>query len=78
MILVTGAGGKTGKAVVKTLAQNKEPVYAVVRRPELVPVLTGLGAQQVFIGDMCDPIFMNEIFTGMRVVYHICPNMCPD
>ena len=79
MILVTGAGGKTGRAVVKVLAEKKsEPVCALVRSQELAPVLTRLGADQIVIGDMCDPLFMSKIFAGMRVVYHICPNMSPD
>jgi NAD(P)H dehydrogenase (quinone) len=78
MILVTGAGGKTGRAVVKALSRHKEPVCALVRHPEQVPLLTSLGAQQVFIGDMSDPVIMSKIFAGMRVVYHICPNMSPN
>jgi len=44
MILVTGAGGKTGRAVVKVLAEKKsEPVCALVRSQELAPVLTAWG-----------------------------------
>jgi NAD(P)H dehydrogenase (quinone) len=78
MILVTGAGGKTGRAVVKALSRHKEPVCALVRHPEQVPLLTSLGAQQVFIGDMSDPVIMSKIFASMRVVYHICPNMSPN
>ena len=78
MILITGAGGKTGKAVIKALSRYQEPVCALVRHPEQVTILTSLGAQQVIIGDMCDPLFMDKVFSGMRVVYHICPNMSPN
>ena len=34
MILVTGAGGKTGKAVIKALAQAGQPVRAWLRRAD--------------------------------------------
>ncbi len=34
MILITGAGGKTGKAIVEALSTQAEPVRVWVRRPE--------------------------------------------
>lgn len=78
MILVTGAGGKTGKAIVKRLAAGREPVRALAFHSEQTPELTGLGASEVVIGDMRDRGFMHAVFAGVRAVYHICPNVNPD
>jgi len=78
VILVTGAGGKTGRAVIKAITQKGLPVCALVKRPELVPILSSLGVERAAVGDMRDPLFMNRVFKGVRVVYHICPNMSPD
>jgi len=44
MILITGAGGKTGRALVKTLSKA-ESVCALVHRQEQIPVLKALGAE---------------------------------
>ncbi len=47
MILVTGAAGKTGKAVIKALAAKGASVRALVRRPEHAGALLALGAAEV-------------------------------
>ena len=52
MILVTGAGGKTGQAVVTALADRGAVVRALVRRAEDGPGLLALGAQEIAVGDM--------------------------
>lgn len=77
MILITGAGGKTGRAVARLLAQE-ESLRAFVRRDEQVPMLTSLGAEQVVVGDLRDPAKMRSAMEGIRAVYHVCPNMSPD
>ena len=76
MILVTGAGGKTGKALLQPLAKV-EGVRAFVRSEEHVPVLTSLGAEKVIVGDLRDADAVRVAMEGMRAVYHICPNMSP-
>ena len=50
MILVTGAAGKTGKAVIKALAGRGAEVRALVRHPEHVGALTALGAAEIALG----------------------------
>ena len=77
MILITGAGGKTGKALIRALSKA-EGVCAFVRREEYIPVAKSLGAENVIVGDMGDEATVRSAMTGVRAVYHICPNMSPD
>lgn len=77
MILITGAGGKTGRTLVKTLSKVKS-VCAFVHREEHVSVLKSLGADKVIVGDMHDKSAICSAMQGARSVYHICPNMNPD
>jgi uncharacterized protein YbjT (DUF2867 family) len=78
MILVTGAAGKTGRAVIRALLQRGTMARALVRRVEQVAPVRELGAQSVIIGDMCRPATWTEAMQDVRAVYHICPNMSPD
>jgi uncharacterized protein YbjT (DUF2867 family) len=77
MILITGAGGKTGKSLVKALSKV-ESVCAFVHRDDHVSVLKSLGAEKVIVGDMHDESAIRSSMQGARSVYHICPNMNPD
>ncbi len=74
MILVTGAAGKTGRAVIAALHARGEAVRAFVRRAR-VPVP---GAAEVVLGDLRDAAALGAAARGVRAVYHICPNMHPD
>jgi NAD(P)H dehydrogenase (quinone) len=78
MILVTGAAGKTGRAVIRALSRRGEAVRAFVHRPEQAALVTAAGAQQVAVGDMRSQADLNEAARDVRAVYHICPNMCPS
>jgi len=77
-ILVTGAGGKTGRAVIRALIGRGETVRALVHRPDQVRSIQELGAQEVVVGDMRDEATMSRAARGARAIYHICPNVCPD
>ncbi len=77
MILVTGAGGKTGQAVIRALVVRNEPVRALVRRPDQIGQAKTLGAVEVEIGDLLDQGSLEPIFAGMRAIYHIGPNAHP-
>lgn len=77
MILITGAGGKTGRAVVKAMA-NAESVRAFVHHHEQEFALSSIGAEHVIVGDMRDENAIRLALRGVRAVYHICPNMSPD
>lgn len=78
MILVTGAGGKTGKALVGSLARAGAQVRALVHRSEQREVLRSLGAEEVHVGDMLRPKVLDEATRGVESIYHICPNMSSD
>lgn len=77
-ILVTGAGGKTGRAVVRALVRRELPVRAFVFRGEQAEGIRLLGAEQVSVGDMRLPCDLAPAFEGTRAVYHICPNVHPE
>jgi NAD(P)H dehydrogenase (quinone) len=78
MILVTGAAGKTGKAVVKALAAKGAGVRALVRNQDHAAALTALGAAEVSIGRFEDRHALEIAATGAQAIYHICPNVSPD
>lgn len=78
MIVVTGASGKTGQALVRALAAKGEDVRALVRSPHQMDRLYALGAREVLPLDMRDHQALLKAFTGARSVYLICPNMSPD
>jgi uncharacterized protein YbjT (DUF2867 family) len=77
MILITGAGGKTGRTLIKTLS-NVGSVCAFVHRDEAVSVVKALGAAKVIVGDLHDETAIRSAMQGVRSVYHICPNMNPE
>jgi NAD(P)H dehydrogenase (quinone) len=78
MILVTGAAGKTGRAVIGALRFTNEPVRALARRAGQEAALRALGAADVVVGDLCDAGALRQAMEGVRAVYHISPNMHPD
>ena len=77
MILITGAGGKTGQAIIRALVARGATVRAFAHRPDQIQALQALGAQ-VVIGDMRDRATMEQAVRGARAIYHICSNMHPD
>jgi len=78
MILVSGAAGKTGRAVTRALVSRGVRVRAMVRCDEQRSVLRTLGAVETAFGDMQIKECWTEATQGCRAVYHICPNMHPD
>ena len=78
MILVTGAGGKTGRAVISALVALRQPVRALVHREVNVAAVESLGAKQVVVGDMRSKTVVADAFREVDLVYHICPNVNPD
>jgi uncharacterized protein YbjT (DUF2867 family) len=78
MILVTGAAGKTGRAIVHSLVERGEVVRGLVHRSEQVGTLRELGAAEVLQGDMYSQQTFEKAMHGARAVYHICPNMHPE
>jgi NAD(P)H dehydrogenase (quinone) len=77
MILVTGAGGKSGRAVIRALAARGEGVHAFVHREALVAPARAAGAASVSVGSLDDVEAIARAAQGARAVYHICPNVSP-
>lgn len=78
MILITGANGKTGRAIIRKLLLKGEEVRALVHRVEQIQEIKSLGEMEVVTGDMLDEEVMNRAFKGIRTVYHICSAVNPD
>ena len=74
-ILITGAAGKTGKAVLRALTKDGQPVKALVFRSAQIQEVEELGAKDILAGDMRDPDLLKKALKGVDVVYHICPNV---
>jgi uncharacterized protein YbjT (DUF2867 family) len=77
MILITGVGGKTGKAVIKALIVRDATVRAFVRSSSHDASLKAMGARDIVIGEMDDPRALSQAMRGAEAVYHICPNISP-
>ena len=77
MILVTGAGGKTGNAVIKALVAFGAPVRAFVRSLAHEAALTAMGVREVVAGEMGDAHALSRAVRGTEAIYHICPNVSP-
>jgi NAD(P)H dehydrogenase (quinone) len=77
MILITGAGGKTGKAVIKALVARRAPVRAFVRSFVHEAALRTIGAREIVAGEMDDEHALSRAVRGTDAIYHICPNVSP-
>ena len=71
-VLVTGATGRQGGAVLKHLLERGWPVRALTRRPDS-PAALGLAARGVEIaaGDMEDPASLERAMRGVHGVYSV-------
>jgi uncharacterized protein YbjT (DUF2867 family) len=77
MILITGAGGKTGKAVIKALVARGAPVRAFVRSLAHEARLREIGISDVVVGEMDDAHALSQAVRQADAIYHICPNVSP-
>lgn len=77
IILVTGAAGKTGQAVIKALLERNQSVRALVHREKHVQTLKALGIQVNF-GDMRSDATLRDAVREVEAIYHICPNVDPN
>ena len=69
MLLLTGATGSVGRALLRRLTAAGEPVRCLVRDPR------GLGADrvrvQIALGDLADPPSFRNAMRGVRTVVHL-------
>ena len=65
-VLVTGAAGMVGRAVLELLAASGVPAYALDRRDP-----GDLAAERVFVGDADDPHVVRAALAGVDAVVHL-------
>lgn len=78
MILVTGAGGQAGTAVLHALAARGQPVRALVRSPRAAERARTAGASEIVIGDMTRADAVEAAARGVRAICHITPSQSGD
>jgi len=69
-VLVTGATGFIGSALVEQLIRAEVPVRAFVRSPEKAAKWEKQGVE-IFSGDLKDLIRVEEACAGVSVIYHV-------
>ena len=67
-ILVTGANGFLGRALVRRLREAGEPVRLLVRRPLATPPADDL---HMVYGDLGNPAVAERAVEGMEIVFHL-------
>ena len=75
MILVTGAAGKTGLAVIESLVSKGFETRAMLHRPEHEEKVRLAGATEIIFGDLESEEDVAEAFMGAKKVYFIVPNL---
>jgi len=77
MILITGANGQTGRAIIGALLAKGERIRALVHKPEDIQAIKTLGNMEVIAGDMMHQKVVDEAYDGVNSVYHICSALNP-
>jgi NAD(P)H dehydrogenase (quinone) len=78
MILITGAAGKTGRSVLRSLVLRGGDVRVFVRHQEQGEALKAMGAHDAALGSLDDLGAVRSAVRGCRAVYHIAPNVHPQ
>ncbi len=74
-ILLTGANGLTGRAMLHALCAKGAQVRAMVRDPSQVASLRAAGAAEVVIADLERPDTFPAALADCSAVLHVCPPM---
>jgi uncharacterized protein YbjT (DUF2867 family) len=85
-VLVTGANGRSGRAVIAALCKLGAiggpgaalRIRAFIRAAEQAPALAKLGADEHAVGNMADPASAAAMLAGCDALVHIGPPMHPD
>ena len=79
-ILVTGAAGITGRAVIGALKKTGDNIQirAFVHRQDQGDIVRSCGASETVAGDMLDTALVRAAMQGVDAVYHICPTADPQ
>jgi len=77
MILITGANGQTGRAIMRSILLKGATIRALVHKPEQVDALKSIGILDVVVGDILNEKDVERAFIGVDTVYHICSAFNP-
>jgi uncharacterized protein YbjT (DUF2867 family) len=72
MILITGASGQVGIAVIRALSKAGIETKAFIHSASNSEKVKEAGAAEVFIGDMSEETDLREALHGVDTVYYIC------
>jgi len=78
MILLTGANGKSGRAIIQALAKQELVMRAMVRSSNQINELKALGAVDCIVANLSKPEETASACRGILQIYLLCPNMHPD
>ncbi|MGE0559544.1 MAG: SDR family oxidoreductase [Burkholderiales bacterium] len=77
VILLTGANGTTGHAIIRHLVNRGATVRGLVRSRKSAETIEALGAQ-AHVGNLRDKASLDAAFDGADRVYHLPPGLQPD
>lgn len=77
-LLLTGANGRTGRAILKAMGRANIPTRAFIRSKEQEADLCELGAESCAIGDLGDAGSFARAMDGVDKVLHVGPPMHPN
>jgi NAD(P)H dehydrogenase (quinone) len=78
MILLTGAAGKTGQAILKVLQERDVSAMPLVRTEAQAAQIRRIGDFHCLLGDLRNLNSFESQLTSIDVLYYICPNIAPD
>ena len=78
LVLITGANGMTGRAVLAALKQRGACVRAMVTRETSAQALREAGADETVLARFDDPAALAAALRGIDTVFHIPPRMKPE
>lgn len=77
MILITGANGTAGRAIIKHLAGRGDTIRALVSNENSARAIAQDGVEPV-VGDMRDSEVQQRALAGAATVYHLGPALMPE
>ena len=78
MILITGASGQVGCAVIRALSKAGIDTKAFIHSASNTEKVKAAGATEVFVGDMSEEKDLKDAFRGVDTVYFICSAANPN
>jgi uncharacterized protein YbjT (DUF2867 family) len=78
MIVVTGASGVTGLALLQALRRRNVPARAMVSRESSAAAVREAGASEAVVGNLRAAGDVRRALEGASRVYHICPRVSDD